>query len=63
VIQDLRELIGAAGDDSGEKVRREKLLSHLQATNEAEPLELAKYSLEPTRALALDMETPARVWK
>jgi len=48
--RDLRELIGAAGDDAREKTRRETLLSHLQATTEAEPLELAKYSLEPARA-------------
>ena len=45
--RDLRELIGATGDDSGEKARRERLLSHLQATDEAEPLALAKYSLGP----------------
>ena len=49
--RDLRELIGSAGEDAGEKERREKLLRHLQATDEAEPLELAKYSLEPARAL------------
>ena len=48
--RDLRELIGAASDDSGEKARRERLLGHLQATDEAEPLQLAKYSLEPARA-------------
>jgi hypothetical protein len=48
--RDLRELIGAAGDDAREKARRETLLSHLQATNEAEPLELAKCSLEPVGA-------------
>lgn len=49
--RDLRELIGAAGDDSGEKARRERLLNHLQSTTEAEPLQLAKYSLERARAL------------
>ena len=59
--RDLRELIVAAGEDRGEKVRREKLLSHLQATDEAEPLELAKYSLAPARALPLDLDVPARV--
>ena len=48
--KDLRELIGAAGEDSREKARRERLLSHLQATHEAEPLELAKYSLDRARA-------------
>jgi hypothetical protein len=49
--RDLRELISAAGEDATEKARRERLLNHLQATNEAEPLELAKYSLERARAL------------
>ena len=52
--KDLRELIGTAGNDSREKARRERLLSHLQATNEAEPLELAKSILEPARATSLD---------
>ena len=56
--RDLRELIGAAVDDFGEKARRERLLSHLQATNEAEPLELAKYSLEPARAMPPDTDGP-----
>jgi hypothetical protein len=44
---DLRGLIGVRGLDQCERVRRERLLSHLQAADEAEPLELAKYSLEP----------------
>jgi hypothetical protein len=44
--QDLRELISASGEDAGEKARRERLLRHLQSTDEAEPLELARYSLE-----------------
>jgi hypothetical protein len=48
---DLRGLIGVAGLDQCERVRRERLLNHLQATDEMEPLELAKYSLEPARAL------------
>jgi hypothetical protein len=43
--KDLRELISASGEDAGEKARRERLLHHLQSTDEAEPLELAKYSL------------------
>lgn len=43
--KDLRELISASGKDAGEKARRERLLHHLQSTDEAEPLELAKYSL------------------
>lgn len=50
IERDLLELIGASGDDSRERTRRERLLSHLQATAEAEPLELAKYSLDPARA-------------
>jgi hypothetical protein len=51
--RDLRELIGAAGQDTTEKARRERLLNHLQATDEVEPLQLAKYSLERARALPL----------
>lgn len=44
--RDLRELINASGGDAAEKARRERLLRHLQSTDEAGPLELAKYSLE-----------------
>lgn len=44
--RDLRELVSASGEDAAEKVRREKLLHHLQSTDEARPIELAKYSLE-----------------
>lgn len=44
--RDLRDLISAAGQDSMEKTRRERLLRHLQSTDKAHPLELAKYSLE-----------------
>ena len=58
---DLRALIGAAGDDSGEKARRERLLNHLQTTHEAEPLELAKYSLDRARTLPGELDGPARV--
>lgn len=57
--RDLRGLIEVAGLDACEKVRREKLLSHLQATDEAEPLELAKYSLEPARALPPGVDAAA----
>lgn len=57
--RDLRGLIEVAGLDACEKVRREKLLSHLQATDEAEPLELAKYSLEPARALPPGIDAAA----
>lgn len=49
--RDLRELIDTSGRDAGERARRERLLRHLQSTDEAEPLELAKYSLERTRIL------------
>ena len=55
VEKDLRALISASGDDAGEKARRERLLRHLQSTDEAEPLELAKYSLG--RALILPPES------
>lgn len=44
--RDLRGLIDASGGDAAEKSRRERLLRHLQSTDEAGPLELAKYSLE-----------------
>jgi hypothetical protein len=47
--KDLRMLISASGNDSVEKARRERLLRHLQSTDKAEPLELAKYSLECAR--------------
>ena len=52
--KDLRELITAAGEDSSEKARRERLLNHLQTTDKAEPLELAKYSLARARAPMVD---------
>jgi hypothetical protein len=44
--RDLRDLISAAGMDGAEKARRERLLRHLESTDKAHPLELAKYSLE-----------------
>lgn len=44
--KDLRELISSAAEGEGEKARRERLLRYLQSTDEAGPLELAKYSLE-----------------
>jgi hypothetical protein len=49
--RDLRELITASGGDAAEKTRRERLLRHLQSTDEAGPLELAKYSLDRARML------------
>ena len=42
--EDLRRLISKTGTDERERVRLERLLSHLQRNNDAEPLELAKYS-------------------
>ncbi len=47
---DLRELINASRGDAVERARRERLLRHLQSTDEAGPLELAKYSLERAHA-------------
>lgn len=44
--KDLRELIAAAADDRRESSRRERLLLHLQSIDNADPLELAKYSLD-----------------
>lgn len=59
--KDLRDLIAAGGGDAGESARRERLLRHLQSMAEAEPLELAKYSLERARILSPDASDPARV--
>ncbi|MFY9556865.1 MAG: hypothetical protein WAV47_19300 [Blastocatellia bacterium] len=57
---DLRELIAASGSDEQERARRERLLRHLQSTDKAEPLELAKYSLEEgsdhQKALQLELQ-------
>jgi len=50
--KDLQGLISASGKDEAERVRREGLLRHLQSTDKAEPLELAKYSLETARTVA-----------
>lgn len=49
--RDLHELIKASGGDAAEKARRERLLRHLQSTDETGPLELAKYSLARARVL------------
>lgn len=59
--KDLRDLLAAGGGDAGERARRERLLRHLQSMDEAEPLELAKYSLERARILPPDESAPARV--
>lgn len=58
---DLRGLIAVAGLDPYERVRRERLLSHIQCADHAEPLQLAKYSLEPTRTLPPGMDATARL--
>ncbi len=49
---DLRRLICIAEGDPSEKARRTRLLQHLQSTDKAEPLELAKYSYDRARQLA-----------
>ena len=58
---DLRGLIGVVGLDPCERMRRERLLNHLQAADHAEPLQLAKYSLEPARTLPPGMDGTARL--
>ena len=50
--KDLRALIAASETDKEERARRERLLSHLHSTDKAEPLELAKYSLQSAHAVA-----------
>ena len=45
-VKDLESLIAASVNDERERARRERLLRHLQSTNKAEPLELARYSLD-----------------
>ncbi len=54
---DLRKLINEAGTDGREKARRERLLGYLQGNNDAEPLELAKYSIQ--RRAGMGSEIPA----
>ncbi len=51
VEEDLRRLIIAAGDDTRERTRRERLLEHFRSTDKAEPLELARYSYDRVRNL------------
>ena len=58
---DLRNLISTSGKDAREKARRERLLYHLQSSDEAEPLEMAKYSLETAGILVGKMSVSARV--
>jgi hypothetical protein len=50
---DLRRLIAAAGTDEAERARRERLLNHLQTTDNTEPLALAKYSFDRVRDLSV----------
>ena len=52
--EDLRQLLDTAGRDVREKGRRKRLLHHLQLTDKAEPLELAKYSLERAHIASLE---------
>lgn len=56
---DLQSLIAASEKDAREKARRERLLHHLQSTDDAEPLELAKYSLERAGVLPGEMTAAA----
>jgi hypothetical protein len=49
--RDLKALISASVNDEREKARRERLLQHLLSTDKAEPIELAKYSLERARSI------------
>jgi hypothetical protein len=44
--RDLRALISAAGTDGAERARRERLLGYLQRAEDADALELAKYSID-----------------
>jgi hypothetical protein len=50
---DLHRLIEAAREDETERARRERLLHHLQTTDNPEPLALAKYSFDRVRRLSL----------
>lgn len=50
---DLHRLIEAADHDEAERARRERLLHHLQTTENTEPLALAKHSFERVRTLSL----------
>ena len=51
---DLRQLMSACGTDDAERARRARLLEHLQTTEQQEPVELARYSLERKRKLSLE---------
>jgi hypothetical protein len=45
--RDLQRLIAAAASDPREKKRRESLLAHMRTIDDADPIELAKYTLRP----------------
>jgi hypothetical protein len=49
--RDLKALVSASVSDEREKARRERLLQHLLSTDKAEPIELAKYSLERAQSI------------
>jgi len=58
--RDLRLLIADVDDDLREKTRRERLLRKLQSVDSADPLQLARYSLEGAYELARnDVSQPA----
>jgi type II secretory pathway pseudopilin PulG len=50
--QDLQELVSASANDQRERARRVSLLRHLRSTDKADPLELAKYSLDRAHSFA-----------
>ncbi len=50
---DLQRLIEATGGDEAERGRRERLLQHLQTTENPEPLALAKYSFDRVRDISV----------
>jgi hypothetical protein len=55
--EDLRFLLAASAGDAREKSRRERFLHHIQSTDKAEPVELAKYSLERAHIVSLEMNS------
>ena len=56
--KDLQILIANAENDVAEKERRERLLRHLQSTDQAAALDLAKYSFDRARTLSLAKANP-----
>ena len=50
--QDLRDLIKTSSNDERERSRRAGLLRHLQSADKADPIELAKYSLQRAQGVA-----------